>query len=61
MKKFEKRIVVGPNKPLWWDDPTFTHYRIENDFSDPLHSFQRHVWIREDGSEMVEEWIRAVG
>ena len=61
MSKPEKQIHVGQTRPLWWDDPNFTHVRIDLDFSDPRHHYQRHVWTRHDGSEMAEDWIRTAG
>lgn len=34
--------------------------RIEIDLSDKSSPKQRHIWIREDGTENNEEWIKSL-
>ena len=46
-------------------DFKFPHYglkagRIEIDLSVPERPLQRHIWIREDGSEDAEKWIASI-
>lgn len=35
-------------------------YRIEIDNTLPVAPLQRHIWTRDDGTEMTEEWIRSI-
>lgn len=37
----------------------FTHYRIWQQF-DGMRWFQRHEWLRADGTSEVQEWISGV-
>ena len=38
----------------------YKSYRIERDLSFQYKSYQRHVWIRDDGSIEENEWIESV-
>jgi hypothetical protein len=51
-------IVTIAEKSLWWNDPQFARVRIEEDRTDAHRTYQRHIWIRSDGTESAEKWIR---
>lgn len=54
------KIITVCDKPLWWDDALYSRVRIELDLSDLNHPFQRHTWVKKDGGENVEGWIRSI-